>query len=77
MLKDRQREVACSVPHCEAEYCNRTRKKQCALRKYFILEVIKHRKNQQLIINNYGKEYAKEYTNKKFFWRKEYATKKN
>lgn len=42
--KETQKLVGCCVPWCEEPRCDRKYKKKCALRKYFILEVISLRK---------------------------------
>jgi len=31
-----KRKVGCLVPYCAAKWCSRSRKKHCALRKYFL-----------------------------------------
>lgn len=65
----RQREVGCSVPHCEADWCDRERKKGCALRKYYLYEVVDHKARMNKLLIDAGVESASSYQKKHFFWR--------
>lgn len=67
--KETQINVGCSVPFCEETYCNRKFKKRCALRKYFLYEVVNIRKQISHIIQFMGLHFEKEFLNKKYFWR--------
>ena len=56
--------VSCLVPECLADHCDRERKKQCALRKYFLMEYrfkkkiksMNKKKNRNEIINKQIRE---------------------
>ncbi len=39
-----QDSVGCGVPRCDEKICNRTRKGICALRRYYLLNVVRIRK---------------------------------
>lgn len=41
--KETQKTVGCSVPFCEERHCNRQYKRFCALRRYFLMEVVRLR----------------------------------
>jgi len=63
-----QDSVGCSVPHCEATWCDRERKATCALRKYYIYEVARLRKNRDAIAKYNGAAAAERYASRTFFW---------
>lgn len=58
----------CMVPKCEAKWCDATRKKTCALRRYFLLEQIENRK---LLRMTYTPEM------RKIVWERIYGKKKS
>ena len=74
--RERQKEVVCSVPFCEAIWCTRDRKKECALRKYYLYEVIKHWRNRDTLCQILGTDRAKRYVRENFYWRKGYTAPK-
>ena len=40
--------VGCLVPECQTEYCDRNLKKNCALRKYYLLERIRIKREKMI-----------------------------
>lgn len=67
--KDTQVKVGCSVPFCEENYCNRKFKKRCALRKYFLYEVVNIRKQVSCIISCIGLYRSEPFIKQAYFWR--------
>jgi len=63
-----QDSVGCSVPHCEATWCDRERKATCALRKYYIHEVVRLRQNRDAIAKYNGAATAERYASRTFYW---------
>jgi len=64
----RQDCVGCSVPLCEAQWCDRERKTTCALRKFYLLEVKRLRGNRDMVARFLGAESASKYAKRYFYW---------
>ena len=61
--------VGCLVPRCELNKCSRSFKKQCALRRYFLLEQVKIRREISLQMKGYNSGSVQILLDMKNAWR--------
>jgi hypothetical protein len=78
MTKLDQRKIGCLVPFCSHGWCNRKKKRLCALRKFFLI-IQKERRIElkKLKMGYMSREVIEIMDREIYFWRKSDRKKKN
>lgn len=62
--------IGCLVPLCQATHCDRIRKKECALRRYFLKEINERKARYFALFHLVSERDREDLKNAAYFWRK-------